>query len=89
MEVSFENLCSVQSSLEESVNQVKTSYESGEWDDPVHDSFYGYIEQSQNCINSICETVDTILNLQEECNAIDIDAIKAELEQITSEVDSF
>ena len=89
MEVSFENLSSVQSSLEESVNQVKTSYESGEWDDPVHDSYQGYVEQSQNGINSICESVAAILSLQEDCNAIDIDAIKDEFEQIKSEADAF
>lgn len=89
MEVSFENLCSVQSSLDESVNQVKTSYENGGWDDPVHDSYQGYIEQSQNGINSICEAVSAILGLQEDCNAIDIDILKDEFEQTKSEADAF
>lgn len=89
MEISFENLSNLQASLEESVNQVRASYESGEWEDPVHDSYQDYIEQSQNGINSMCETVSAIVALQEDCNAIDIDTIKDEFEQIKSEVDAF
>ncbi len=88
MNIDFNNICNIRETLDEGMSQLQSSYES-DWDDPVHDSYHGYIEQVQNCINSITESVETVLGLQEELASIDIDSIGEEFNVLKSEVDAF
>lgn len=88
MNINLSNIENISNSLEESMNQVKSSFES-DWDDPVHDSYYGYIEQCQNCMNCISKLVEDVINLGAECENIDIDSINTEFQSIRAVVDSF
>ena len=50
MNIDFNNIGNIRETLDEGMSQLQSSYES-DWDDPVHDSYHGYIEQVQNCID--------------------------------------
>lgn len=85
MEIDLSRSEQIKSQMEESEQAIKHSYET-EWDDSVHESFYGFINDYSSNVQSINEEVEKLKEIAEELQAVDIDALEDECSSLESEM---
>ncbi len=85
MEIDVSKIQKLPEIISSTIDDVSAAYDS-EWDDPVHDSYRLYIDESKQQIEAIVEAINSISAIQSECESIDIDAIRSEYESIAEEV---
>lgn len=85
MDINVSQCASVRSQLSETAQAVKSSYES-EWNDAVHESFHGYIEEYDSEAQNIEGILGEFEALAEELQDINMEELSQQCEALESRV---
>ncbi len=77
MRISDGNMRELADSVRESLSAVKRAYET-DWNDPVHDSFYGYIAEAEKRCAAMTAVTERFGQLCESLEHIDAHALSDE-----------
>ena len=85
MEISVSKCASIREQLAQSVQDVKKAYDS-EWNDSVHESFYGYIEELSREVQNIEDMLRDFEILAERVRDIDMEKLSGELKELMGRI---
>ena len=83
MEIDKAPLNEAKERLEESIKSVQEAYEC-EWDDPVHESYGAYIEDTKSMAEKICTAIDEISSSANQIIATNADALNERVSSLES-----
>ena len=81
MKIEIDSCNDIKTQLNEFTREIKKAHDT-EWNDSVHESFHGYIDESSSIVGDAYNVVELLSEVKNDLEEIDIDGLQERLDAL-------